>query len=211
LPRTSPLGSYIYVVHFNVDVIKVGLTRKPTDRIGRYRSSLSPFGITIADLWFSEPHGQADDNEALLLEFCRGRAGQVRKREYFTGVDFKEVVTFASTLPYVPLQVMRDTPEAPVSPIQRDFSQVAAAAVAADDAGRSPVTPYRQLADIIKARIKRGDWQPGQPIASEPQLVREYGIARTTVRRALDVLVEERVVWKVQGRGTYVGQPPAEG
>lgn len=73
-----------------------------------------------------------------------------------------------------------------------------------------PVTPYRQLAEILKARIARGDWAEGRPIASETRLVQEYGIARTTVRRALDVLVEERVVWKVQGRGTYVGQPPAE-
>jgi GntR family transcriptional regulator len=73
------------------------------------------------------------------------------------------------------------------------------------------VTPYRQLAAILKARIARGDWLDGRPIASETRLVQEYGIARSTVRRALDVLVEEQVVWKVQGRGTYVGQPPAEG
>ena len=70
-----------------------------------------------------------------------------------------------------------------------------------------PVTPYRQLAEILKARIQRGDWAPGRPIASETRLVQEYGLARSTVRRALDLLVEERVVWKVQGRGTYVGQP----
>lgn len=74
-----------------------------------------------------------------------------------------------------------------------------------------PVTPYRQLAEILKARIARGDWAPGRPIASETRLVQEYGLARSTVRRALAVLVEERVVWTVQGRGTYVGQPPAEG
>ncbi|MGI5515311.1 GntR family transcriptional regulator [Streptomyces sp. CA-106131] len=73
-----------------------------------------------------------------------------------------------------------------------------------------PVTPYRQLAEILKARIKRGDWQDGRPIASETRLVQEYGLARSTVRRAIAVLVEEHVVWTVQGRGTYVGQPPAE-
>ncbi|GGW76758.1 GntR family transcriptional regulator [Streptomyces griseoloalbus] len=72
-----------------------------------------------------------------------------------------------------------------------------------------PVTPYRQLADILKARIARGDWRLGRPIASETRLVQEYGLARSTVRRAIAVLVEEGVVWTVQGRGTYVGQPPA--
>ncbi|WP_217169633.1 GntR family transcriptional regulator [Streptomyces sp. AC512_CC834] len=73
-----------------------------------------------------------------------------------------------------------------------------------------PVTPYRQLAEILKARIARGDWADGRPIPSENGLVQEYGIARSTVRRAIAVLVEEGVVWTVQGRGTYVGQPPEE-
>jgi GntR family transcriptional regulator len=73
-----------------------------------------------------------------------------------------------------------------------------------------PVTPYRQLAAILKARIARGDWANSRPIASETRLVQEYGLARSTVRRALDALVEEGVVWKVQGRGTYVGQPPED-
>lgn len=73
-----------------------------------------------------------------------------------------------------------------------------------------PVTPYRQLADILKARIARGDWGEGRPIPSENRLVQEYGLARSTVRRAIAVLVEEQAVWTVQGRGTYVGQPPRE-
>lgn len=73
-----------------------------------------------------------------------------------------------------------------------------------------PVTPYRQLAEILKARIARGDWAEGRPIASENSLVQQYGLARTTVRRAIAALVEERIVWTVQGRGTYVGQPPTD-
>jgi GntR family transcriptional regulator len=73
-----------------------------------------------------------------------------------------------------------------------------------------PVTPYRQLAEILKARIARGDWAEGRPIASETRLVQEYGLARSTVRRAIAALAEERAVWTVQGRGTYVGQPPEE-
>ncbi|MDX3841039.1 GntR family transcriptional regulator [Streptomyces europaeiscabiei] len=73
-----------------------------------------------------------------------------------------------------------------------------------------PVTPYRQLAEILRARIKRGDWTEGRPIPSETRLVQEYGLARSTVRRAIAVLVEDGEAWTVQGRGTYVGQPPGE-
>lgn len=80
----------------------------------------------------------------------------------------------------------------------------------ADIDHEGPVTPYRQLAEILKARIKRGDWAEGRPIPSETRLVQEYGLARSTVRRAIAVLVDEDAVWTVQGRGTYVGQPPAE-
>lgn len=67
-----------------------------------------------------------------------------------------------------------------------------------------PVTPYRQLAAILRARVERGDWQADKPIASENQLVQEYELARTTVRRAIKVLAEEGVVYVVPGRGTYV-------
>jgi len=80
----------------------------------------------------------------------------------------------------------------------------------ADIDHEGPVTPYRQLAAILKARIKRGDWTEGRPIASETRLVQEYGLARSTVRRAIAVLVDDGVVWTVQGRGTYVGQPPED-
>ncbi|MGW8685973.1 GntR family transcriptional regulator [Streptomyces sp. NPDC055817] len=67
-----------------------------------------------------------------------------------------------------------------------------------------PVTPYRQLAGILRARIERGDWQPNRAISSETQLVQQYGLARTTVRRAIAVLIEEGLVFTVPQRGTYV-------
>ena len=68
----------------------------------------------------------------------------------------------------------------------------------------APLTPYRQLAEILRARIARGDWAPGRAIASETRLVQEYGLARTTVRRAIAVLVDEGLVFTVPQRGTYV-------
>jgi DNA-binding GntR family transcriptional regulator len=67
-----------------------------------------------------------------------------------------------------------------------------------------PVSPYRQLARILRARIDRGDWAPGRAIPSEARLMQEYGLARSTVRRSVKLLVEAGVVEVVPQRGTYV-------
>ncbi|MGH3730653.1 MAG: GntR family transcriptional regulator [Micromonosporaceae bacterium] len=68
----------------------------------------------------------------------------------------------------------------------------------------APMSPYRQLAGILAARIERGEWEPNRPIPSEARLVQEYGLARSTVRRAIAVLVEEGLVFVAPQRGTYV-------
>jgi len=67
-----------------------------------------------------------------------------------------------------------------------------------------PITPYRQLAAILTARIARGDWEVNRAIPSELRLVQEYGLARSTVRRAIALLVEEGRVHVVPQRGTFV-------
>ncbi|WP_405114700.1 GntR family transcriptional regulator [Micromonospora sp. NBC_01405] len=68
----------------------------------------------------------------------------------------------------------------------------------------APLPPYRQLAGILVARIRRGDWQPNRAIPSEAQLVGEYGLARATVRRAIAVLVDQGALFVVPQRGTFV-------
>ncbi|QYX78533.1 GntR family transcriptional regulator [Streptomyces akebiae] len=68
----------------------------------------------------------------------------------------------------------------------------------------APLTPYRQLAGILRAQIQRGDWQPGRMLPSEAQLVQRYGIARTTVRRGLGLLADEGWVDAVPQRGWFV-------
>jgi GntR family transcriptional regulator len=69
---------------------------------------------------------------------------------------------------------------------------------------RGPVPAYVQLADLVAARIERGELLPGQPIPSEESLRQEYGLARGTVRRAVALLRERGLVFTVPMRGTYV-------
>lgn len=68
----------------------------------------------------------------------------------------------------------------------------------------SSVPVYQQVAAILRARIASGELAPDRPVPSEAQLVQEYGIARGTARRAIEVLRDEGLVVTVQGRGTYV-------
>jgi len=68
------------------------------------------------------------------------------------------------------------------------------------------VFPYRQVADQLRAAIDAGEYGPGRKIPSLQALVRETGLAVETVRRAVRVLVDEGVVYTVQGRGTFVSK-----
>lgn len=74
----------------------------------------------------------------------------------------------------------------------------------------SPLTPYRQIAEWIIARIESGDLRPDRPIPSETHLVQEFGVARTTVRRAVAYLRDQGLVYTVPQRGTYVASPREE-
>jgi GntR family transcriptional regulator len=67
---------------------------------------------------------------------------------------------------------------------------------------------YEQLAADLEERIKSGEWEPGTLLPSEKQLMQEYNLARGTVRRALQVLVEKGLVYKRAGRGTIVNRNP---
>jgi GntR family transcriptional regulator len=70
-----------------------------------------------------------------------------------------------------------------------------------------PVPRYYQLKEFIRERIRSGEWAPGMLIPSERELCERHGISRMTARQAITELVNEGMLYREQGRGTYVGQP----
>lgn len=75
-----------------------------------------------------------------------------------------------------------------------------------------PVPPYRQIADHLRARIADGTISVGRRIPSLVELEQQFGVARDTLRKAVQVLKDEGLVETVNGMGVYViAQPPAEG
>jgi GntR family transcriptional regulator len=66
---------------------------------------------------------------------------------------------------------------------------------------------YYQLKEILENRLQSGEFQPGEQFPTDDCLCDEYGLSRGTVRRAVDMLVEEGRLRREQGRGTFVTVP----
>lgn len=63
---------------------------------------------------------------------------------------------------------------------------------------------YKNIADALRARIADGEYAPGATLPSESVLCAEYGVARNTLRRALDQLTDEGLITAQPGRGRVV-------
>src|SRR6267378_752280 len=66
---------------------------------------------------------------------------------------------------------------------------------------------YQQLSDLLRERIRQGRYGPLDRLPSEHELVRDYAISRITARQALAELERAGVVFRVQGRGSFVAEP----
>lgn len=66
---------------------------------------------------------------------------------------------------------------------------------------------YYQLKLHIEAQIRSGTWQPGDQVPSEAVLGEKFHVSRTTVRQALGELVNQGMLTRVQGKGTFVAHP----
>jgi len=63
---------------------------------------------------------------------------------------------------------------------------------------------YGQIAARLQQKIVSGEWMPGAAIPAESALATEFGIALGTIRQAIAVLVQEGLLERLQGKGTFV-------
>ena len=62
---------------------------------------------------------------------------------------------------------------------------------------------YRTLATSLRDAIRNGEYAGGQQLPTEEQLAARHSVSRQTVRRAMQELVSEGMIYRVAGRGTY--------
>ena len=72
--------------------------------------------------------------------------------------------------------------------------------------GSTPAsTPiFQRIKDYLVGEIASGRWKEGDLVPSEQALVRQFGVSRMTVNRAVRELTAEQVLTRRQGSGTYV-------
>ncbi|GGD52828.1 extracellular solute-binding protein [Paenibacillus nasutitermitis] len=68
---------------------------------------------------------------------------------------------------------------------------------------------YQKLLADLKTHLNTGVLRPGDPLQPENWLAEHYQMSRTSVRKALDSLVEADIIVKVPGKGNYIKQIPS--
>lgn len=68
----------------------------------------------------------------------------------------------------------------------------------------TPTPLYQQIEEYIRNSINEGKYLPDQKIPSEAELMKMFSVSRITVRGACSRLVEDGVLYRVKGKGTFV-------
>ena len=70
----------------------------------------------------------------------------------------------------------------------------------------SEVPCYSQLSKILLEQIRSGSLSPGGRLPTESAISKKYKLNRHTVRRAIESLAEEGMVYKIKGKGTFLAK-----
>jgi DNA-binding FadR family transcriptional regulator len=74
-----------------------------------------------------------------------------------------------------------------------------------------PLEPDNSFAalDLLRDMFRAGRWEHGARLPPERDLAEELGVSRRALRRAMEALEAEGIVWRQQGSGTFAGSRPA--
>jgi GntR family transcriptional regulator len=81
---------------------------------------------------------------------------------------------------------------------------------AARDLSSSSISPrrasprYVQLIELLMQRLAAKEWKPGVALPGEHALALEYGVSHGTMRKAIDQMVNQNLLIRHQGKGTFV-------
>ena len=63
---------------------------------------------------------------------------------------------------------------------------------------------YKVIQDLLSKEFMKGSYEKGQPLPSENTLAQTLGVARGTVRQAVDALEKDGLVKRIKGKGSHI-------
>src|SRR5215469_7620366 len=71
----------------------------------------------------------------------------------------------------------------------------------------TPIPLYFQIAEQLRDEMRRRSLRPGTLLTTDERVQQDFGVSRATARKAIDELVDEGLVERVTGRGTFTIEP----
>ena len=68
----------------------------------------------------------------------------------------------------------------------------------------SPTPIFEQITKWMRDKIQAGEWHNNEQIPSESDLCENLNVSRGTIRKAIEVLIAERLLVRIHGKGTFV-------
>lgn len=75
---------------------------------------------------------------------------------------------------------------------------------------QSKLPLHQQIYETLRSKIQRGVWKVGDIFTTEVDLMAEFQVSRATIRQVMDRLVSEGLIYRQQGKGTFIAEPTLE-
>ena len=69
---------------------------------------------------------------------------------------------------------------------------------------------YLQIKEDLLSKIEEGVWHENDMIPTEEQFCNEYGVSKITIREAIKILVQDGLLYRRPGKGTFIAKPKLE-
>lgn len=73
-----------------------------------------------------------------------------------------------------------------------------------------PMPLFQQVKESIRQKILDGTYTAHQKLPSERQMIEAFSVSRITIRQALSQLQRDGLIFKINGKGTFVSAPKAQ-
>lgn len=69
---------------------------------------------------------------------------------------------------------------------------------------KAPLSKYREIEQILRQDVAAGQWNPGDQLPGEHELASRFDVAYMTVRQAVSHMVDDGLLRRIRGKGTFV-------